>query len=225
MIGIISDVHGNYYALYEVIKKLKELQCTKIISLGDIAGYYCMINECIDLCRLHNVINILGNHDQYLIESEKCPRSYTANLCIDYQKKEITKQNFLWLANSKSELDIPPFSFRHGSWTHVDEYIDMCPIKPIQNNEFSVFASGHTHVQKILHYEDYIYFNPGSVGQPRDYDARASFAVIDENNSINLYRVEYDIRKMYEEMKNKGFENRISECLFYGTKIGEKHDR
>ena len=62
-IALISDIHGNYPALQAVIERVRKENCDLILSLGDIAGYYCMINECIDLCQKNEIVNILGNHD------------------------------------------------------------------------------------------------------------------------------------------------------------------
>ena len=67
--------------------------------------------------------------------------------------------------------------------------------------------------------ESIIYFNPGSVGQPRDNDNRAAFAVID-GSEVKLFRVEYDIDEIAKKMKEAGFEERIYSCLYNGTKIG-----
>ena len=69
MIAIISDIHGNYEALKTVLKKIKELNCHKIISLGDVVGYYNQPHLCIDLLMENNVTNILGNHDYYLLKN------------------------------------------------------------------------------------------------------------------------------------------------------------
>ena len=68
MIGVISDIHGNYPALQAVLKELDIEGCSQVISLGDVCGYYCMINECIDELRNRDIINIMGNHDKYIGE-------------------------------------------------------------------------------------------------------------------------------------------------------------
>ena len=62
------------------------------------------------------------------------------------------------------------------------------------------------------------YFNPGSVGQPRDGDPRAGFALL-ADNEVNLFRVDYPIDEIVERMRSEGFEDRISDCLYKGTKI------
>ncbi|MFW9882206.1 MAG: metallophosphoesterase family protein, partial [Candidatus Thorarchaeota archaeon] len=72
MIAIIADIHGNYPALKAVIEDIEKYNIDTIYSLGDVAGYYCMINECINLLRVKNVINIFGNHDLYIVNNKDC---------------------------------------------------------------------------------------------------------------------------------------------------------
>lgn len=222
MMGVVSDIHGNFPALKKVVNELRTIGCEKIISLGDLAGYYCMINECIDLCRAEGIINILGNHDLYLISGTGCPRSCTANVCLKYQMKVITSENMEWLKSSVDYIDEAMFSFRHGGWKDpVDEYIYDFDFEMVEGRNETVFASGHTHKQIIKRQDDKIYFNPGSVGQPRDEHPEASFAVITDDNKIKLHRIEYPVQEIIVEMKKNGFEERISECLLKGTKIGK----
>ena len=63
----------------------------QILCLGDIAGYYCLLNECIDVLRERPVIRLLGNHDYYLATGTASERSRTANLCLEYQAQHITE--------------------------------------------------------------------------------------------------------------------------------------
>lgn len=219
MIAIISDVHGNYPALKSVLNKIDEIGCDSIISLGDVAGYYCMVNECIDEFRRRKVVNILGNHDSYIIGKGQCPRSATVNNCIDYQKKILTKENYSYLESSLQFLDNSCISARHGGWNDpLDEYINEFDFSISKKYLCKFFCSGHTHIQKIQQCGDITYFNPGSVGQPRDGNPKASFALIC-NNSVNLIRVEYPVDEIFERMQQEGFEDRISECLYKGTKV------
>lgn len=222
MIAIISDIHGNFPALKKVMEDIQNRGIVNIISLGDIAGYYCFINECINLCRSLNVINILGNHDYYLISGKGCPRSYTANICLKYQMEHITQDNLLWLKNSKTVLDINCMSLRHGGWNDpLDEYIYDFSFDMVLNRCENLFASGHTHKQVYLRDGEKQYFNPGSVGQPRDFDARAAYAIVDEKMNVELVRVEYNIEEVVNKMRVCGFDDRISVCLLTGSKIGE----
>lgn len=223
MIGVISDVHGNFPALQSVMNELKKYECETIISLGDVCGYYCMINECIDLLKSFNVINIRGNHDDYIIEDAICPRSSTANICLEYQKKYITNENKIWLDKSVDLLETELFSAVHGGWNNnLDEYISVNNFYFDKFKKYTqkIFMSGHTHIQGIVCKDDITYFNPGSVGQPRDKNPKASFAII-QDGKVSLKRVEYDIDYICNEMKNNGFKERVYSNLKYGLKIGE----
>ena len=220
MIAIISDIHGNYPALKAVLQEIDSMRIEKIISLGAVAGYYCMVNECIDELRRRNIINILGNHDSYLIGKGQCPRSMTVNKCIDYQKKIITKKNLKYLAKSVEKLDTNLFSARHGGWNDpLDEYISDFDFSIAENYFVHLFISGHIHVQKKQTDGINTYFNPGGVGQPRDNDPRAAFAIIDDNNEVHLHRVSYNIDEIANAMSKEGFESRLTDCLYKGTKI------
>ena len=221
MIGIISDVHGNHFALLAVLDKLDELGVSEVICLGDIGGYYCQINECCETLRQRNIFSLMGNHDWYLAKGERCPRSNSANACLDYQRKVISQANLAWLASLPERANIHGIDIVHGGWNDpIDEYV-----KPTEEY-FSIipgsyFASGHTHVQHVWTDGKKSYCNPGSVGQPRDGDPRAAFATWD-GSSFNLFRVEYDIGRVQLEMARAGFTPYFSENLYKGSQIGGK---
>ena len=63
---VLSDIHANYEALLSLDKYVQE--CDTVLSLGDITGYSCAVNECIEYARTHNFVSIQGNHDRYVIE-------------------------------------------------------------------------------------------------------------------------------------------------------------
>lgn len=222
MIGIISDVHGNYPALKAVLTKLDAAGCEKIISLGDVSGYYCMVNECIKEFRERNIVNILGNHDSYIIHNGRCERSYTVNICLDYQRKILTEENVNWLKQSVTCIKEQGMWMVHGGWNdYVDEYVRDFSFLDESNAEIDMYISGHTHIQKKIEGKCAIYFNPGGVGQPRDHIPTAAYAIVDDERKIILARTEYDIDYIFYEMKKAGFDERISSCLYSGVKIGE----
>ena len=150
MIAIISDIHGNYPALEAVLNEIDKIGCDKIVSLGDVAGYNCMINECIEELQSRNVINLMGHHDNYLISGDKCPRSNSANLCLEYQRKIIKKKNMLWLSNSLNELILNKVHMVHGGWNNnIDEYIYDVDEQYFEEIDGNIFFSGHTHIQLL----------------------------------------------------------------------------
>lgn len=220
MIAVISDVHGNYPALQAVIAEIEKVGCDKIISLGDVAGYYCQINECIELLRKKNIQNIMGNHDYYMVYNQQCPRSNSANKLLDYQRGLITPENLLWLGGSVSRLDFGATSYVHGGWRDpLDEYLLNLTEEYFKEETASYFFSGHTHIQASVQFTKTCYCNPGSVGQPRDGDPRSAFALFDGEN-IYLKRVEYDIDRIARAMEENGFGKYYYEGLYSGIKIG-----
>lgn len=224
MIGIISDIHGNHAALLAVLNALERMGASRIICLGDIAGYYCEINECCDTLRSRNIFSLMGNHDWYLISDENCTRSNSANVCLSYQKDIITAENKRWLSTLRAEASLGDLSIVHGGWNDpLEEY--MVPSTVYFSKIIgTLFASGHTHVPHIWKGNGKAYCNPGSVGQPRDGDPRASFATLD-GETFSLHRVEYDCHTIQKKMHNAGFPPYFYENLAYGTRIGGKIDR
>lgn len=222
-LGIISDIHGNYPALCAVYEKLRALGCDDIVCLGDVSGYYSMINECIDFLRQKNILCLKGNHDSYLLGEGQCPRSNSVNRCISYQRSILSEDNLKWLATLQPVLKTDAFYAVHGGWNNpIDEYIDRFDFCYAAEHmpQVKIFLSGHTHISSIQKYEDMVYCNPGSVGQPRDHDPKASFAVL-EGSQIQLHRVSYDIDAIASHMSKAGFTDYFYRNLYHGKKIGE----
>lgn len=219
MIAIISDIHGNYPALKSVLDDIDRQQCTHIISLGDIAGYYCMINECVEVLRDREVLNILGNHDNYLVNKVDCSRSNSVNRCIKYQDSIITASNHKWLSQSLREYINGYVHMVHGGWKDKqEEYLYDLSEEYFADMNYTYFISGHTHVQSLFNFSDKVYCNPGSVGQPRDGDNRAAYVIFD-GQQFDLRRVEYDIDWIAREMGRNGFEEYFYKNLYYGTRL------
>lgn len=220
MTAIIADIHGNFPALAAVLADIDRRGCSTVISLGDVGGYYCMINECIDALRTRTIVNLLGNHDYYLISGTACPRSTTANRCLEYQRRIITGANLDYLRQSITEFRKDGVWMVHGGWqNHLDEYLLHVSHRYFETLSGRYFFSGHTHVQAMIPLGDKIYCNPGSVGQPRDDDPRAAYAIF-HNNRIELVRVEYDVDMIMKAMRDAGFSEYYYQNLLSGTKIG-----
>ena len=220
MIALIADIHGNYPALQAVLNEIDSLDCDEIISLGDVAGYYCMVNECIDVLRQRAITHLMGNHDKYITSRTHCARSRSANLCLDYQQEKLTDINRRWLEKSPERFTIKNASFVHGGWNDpIDEYLVKIHESYFEPLADKFFFSGHTHVQALVQFSEKVYCNPGSVGQPRDGDPRAAYAIFD-NGDISLRRVKYDVNAISKAMQIAGFEPGYSSNLYTGTRIG-----
>ena len=224
MIGIISDIHGNFPALQAVLNALEQLGVATIFCLGDVAGYYCQINECCEALRSRNIPTLLGNHDWYLASGEGCPRSNSANMCLEYQRSVLEEKHLAWLAGLPRNVQVDSLNMVHGGWKDfLDEYV--VPTEDyFAGISGTYFASGHTHVPTVRMFTNKQYCNPGSVGQPRDGDSRASFAIFD-GNSFTLHRTCYNIGKIQIAMQHAGFSSYFYENLEIGARIGGKIDK
>lgn len=218
MIALISDVHGNFIALKEVLKEIDRLGIKEVYCLGDVTGYYLQVNECCDELRKRGIKCVLGNHDWHLI-SGTYSRSKTANHCLDYQRKIITQENLNWVASFPAHRKLEELAMVHGGWNNpIDEYLTEPTAEYFVSIMGRFFASGHTHKQLLTTFSNKTYCNPGSVGQPRDSDVRAAFAIFDGKN-FELKRVEYDIEALCKLMDAAGF----SEYYYNRLKTGAEH--
>lgn len=224
MIAILSDIHGNFPALQAVINDALARGCERFISLGDVVGYYAQPGECIDLLREHDVINILGNHDVYLVKGTNCSRSKAVSIVIDHHKEIVSKSQLNWLKQSLPSLQEGASLFVHGGPKDPqDQYLYTISETIFPEGVDAIF-SGHTHVQALVDFDSKIYCNPGSVGQPRDGDNRAGYASIEEGRIV-LHRVSYDIDRTVAIMKSAGYEPFYYENLYKGAQIGGRIDQ
>jgi putative phosphoesterase len=218
-IGFISDIHGNYEALKSVLRALDNMNVSKIFCLGDVVGYYSQVNECCDELRSRNIPCLMGNHDWYMAGGGLCLRSKSVNDCINYQKTIISDENLNWIRSFEIQFIHGAIHMVHGGWADpIDEYLQPSEeYFAAIDGEF--FFSGHTHVQMVQYYKKKTYCNPGSVGQPRDNDPRAAFAVLD--GDIFLHRTDYDMQTVFDLMEKAGFND-----YYYGSlKTGAKNLR
>lgn len=223
MLAILSDIHANLPALEAVLADAHSRGCKRFISLGDVAGYGAQPGECIDLLQMLGVTNILGNHDSYITLNENCPRSRVVSQIIDYQRTVLTTSQIDWLRSSHDYVREHDLLFVHGGPQDTrDQYLYEVSSSTVPDDVRWLF-SGHTHVQVVADFGDRGYCNPGSVGQPRDGDSRAAYAILD-GSRLQLHRVVYDIERAVSAMKAAGFEPYCYENLYKGAQIGGRVD-
>jgi predicted phosphodiesterase len=220
MLAILADIHGNFPALEAVLDRIDYLGCDRIVSLGDVAGYYAQPNECIQALRAREIPNLMGNHDHYLVTGAQCPRSRSANDCLDYQRSVVSRSNIEWLASSPLFRSFGEINMVHGGWQDpLDEYILAPEESYFEDRPGRIFLSGHTHIPAVCPFRDRTYANPGSVGQPRDGDPRAAFAIL-VDGQLRIERVAYDVEATGRAMQKAGFDSYYYRNLAAGTRIG-----
>lgn len=218
-IAIIADIHANFAALKAVWPKIKS--CQMILNAGDLTGYYPEINPVLEIVRRQSrIISILGNHDRYLLE-RKLPPSISAwvEKPFRYQLKEILPANFEFLKTLKKKMIVEisgaKIGLFHGSPQNPDEYLyPEGDFSQFENCQFDYVILGHTHIPMIKKINKTLIINPGSVGQPRDQDRRASYALLEtKTRQVRFKRVNYARELTCQKVEELNFDARLAEIL------------
>jgi diadenosine tetraphosphatase ApaH/serine/threonine PP2A family protein phosphatase len=242
---VISDIHANLTALQAVLADAKShaQPCDIVWCLGDVVGYGAEPNECIDLLRTLPHICLAGNHDWAVIGKLDLRTFHEqAAFVVEWTQENITSQNMSFLRSRPDQLPQDEYLLVHASprepiWEYVTD------VSVAEENFEEMTASfclvGHTHVPVVfvedgrshnvhitlpsvnvpivLKRDSKYIINPGSVGQPRDGDPRASYAILDTTTATwTPYRVEYAIKATQQKMKSFHFPPRLVERLNYG---------
>lgn len=224
MRALISDIHANLAALEAVLADARSRGATEILCLGDVVGYNGQPEECVQRLKAEGARNILGNHDQYVTSGKNCERSKVVASIIDKHLEDLSTDSITWLQGSLDSVTEGDTLFVHGGpRDHVDEYLYAVGVDTFPQGVTRLFA-GHTHIQCIHRFGDQTFCNPGSVGQPRDGDPRASYAILD-GDEIHLHRVAYDIDRTVQAMKDRSYEEFMYRGLYAGTQINGRVDR
>lgn len=224
MLAILSDIHGNLAALEAVVADARAHGATRFLSLGDVVGYHCDPGPCIDLLASLGATNILGNHDGYVLEATNCPRSKVVAGIIEDHRRLLSSEQRDWLARSLPSLLEGGSLYVHGGPRDVrEQYLYTVSASTFPPGVEALF-SGHTHVQVAAKIGAKTYCNPGSVGQPRDGDSRAAYA-LSKDGELTLRRVSYDIQRTADAMRAAGYAPFHYENLFVGAQIGGRIDK
>lgn len=241
-IVVVSDIHSNLVALETVLADAGSFD--QLWCLGDTIGYGPRPNECVALMRQHAAVAITGNHDLACLGKidlrDFNPDARKANI---WNGQQLADDNRAWLEGLPPAAPVDArFTLAHGSPREpIWEYL-LSPEQASANFELftqEVCLIGHSHVQlgfrqragfdrcerflpdRIrtieLGGDSRFFVNPGSVGQPRDQDPRAAYAVIDTDAAHVTYcRVEYDIPQTQRQMLQVGLPGALIRRLEYG---------
>jgi len=228
-IAVIADIHGNLPALDAVLEDIARRGITQIYCLGDLVGYYCFFNEVVHRISELNIPTIIGNHDYALVFNDgEIKRSKTCTSILKWQLPQLDVQAQSFLKTLPTILEVEfggkTIQFIHAGLTDpIDEYVFDITDEYLINHNFrhDVLITGHTHlISYKKFYSGKVWLNPGSVGQSRDFDNRASYLILNDAYDVEFVRVKYDYMKVVNAMKQNGFDDYISETLISGKKIG-----
>lgn len=243
-LGIFSDVHANIEAMTAVMEAYRREKIDEFYCLGDVVGYGASPNECADLVRATAKVTILGNHDAAVAGRMDYSYYYeAARQALDTHARMLTKENLAWLRGLpyKHDLTAHDLGLCHGSPLRMEEFEYI--FAPEQAREClaiwdelpQLTLIGHSHLCKVFALRPgeveelpprkftlrkgwkYI-VSVGSVGQPRDYDNRASYTVFDtDNREFEFKRVEYDIESAATKIFEGNLERNFGHRLFIGV--------
>tara|TARA_B100000212_G_scaffold45845_1_gene29611 strand:+ start:28605 stop:29288 length:684 start_codon:yes stop_codon:yes gene_type:complete len=221
-IGVISDIHSNLFYFKEVLNTLKEQSLDSIYCLGDLVGYYDQPNDVINLLRENNIICIKGNHDKYLINELSFDKDRDVFYRISEQRQEVSQNNKDYLKSLPDCLDIEildkRFFMTHSLPSDTETYLnDINQLDREFLKDFDYYLYGHTHRCNLQYHYGTCVLNPGSVGQPRDYNASPSYAVIDlSRETISTYRVPVDTETYITKLGDLNLDERVVNNLRRG---------
>ena len=243
-LGILSDIHANYEALSAVVEAYRHESIDEYYCLGDTVGYGGSPNECSDVVRDLVRATILGNHDAAVAGRMDYSYYYeAARHALDLHAQVLTPGNMAWLKGLPYQLRLEDHGVLlcHGSPVRLEEFeYIFAPEQareclPIYGELGALTVIGHSHLCKVfaltphsveelppvdfelLPDKKYI-VSVGSVGQPRDYDNRASYTVYDSDKKrFEFKRVEYDIETAAQKVLKARLERNFAHRLFIGV--------
>jgi predicted phosphodiesterase len=240
-VAVISDIHGNRHALEATLEAIADTDATELWCLGDLVGYGAEPNACVELAREHSAVCLAGNHD-LAVTGEIPPEEFSrgAGIAVQWTREVIAPQNLAFLEGLAPQANDGPVGLYHASprdpvWEYVLSALlaQLC----MDSQPHRVCLIGHSHValsfarhggevasgeprregtQLDIAAGEWL-LNPGSVGQPRDGDPRASWLLLDvDAMTASFMRTDYDIAGAAAAIRAARLPDSLAERLEYG---------
>lgn len=224
--ALLSDVHSNLHALEAVLEDVEAAAPDAVGFLGDAVGYNAHPDECVRLLIEHSDVAILGNHDRAVLQGGEEWFNPAARSGVRHSRDNLSKTSRTFLEEMVEQTGFLGAHLVHGSPRGpTTEYVfPEAPTELMQKianhpalADASVLAMGHTHVPFKREVAGRLLTNVGSVGQPRDGDPRACWALVDPDGpEVEHRRVEYDIDGAAEAIREAGLPPQLAERLYDG---------
>jgi len=241
---ILSDIHSNREALTAVLHHVRRKRWDKAIVLGDVVGYGANPNQAVDMVRaLHPLVAIRGNHDKVCsgVEDGEMFNRVALQAAV-WTRERLTESNLRWLkALPEGPVVVDgAFAIAHGTPIDEDAYIfgEIEALNVFRQTAFPLCFFGHSHfpvifglspdaIQTVLTRAPSFRFrlepgvrylvNPGSIGQPRDGNPRASFAMFDgDTRTVTVHRVPYPLERAQRSILATGLPRPLADRLALG---------
>jgi len=243
-IALMSDIHGNREALTACLEHAAQNGVGRYVFLGDYAGYGADPGWVIDTVMAEverGAVALLGNHDAAVLADDVAMNDAAA-AAIAWTRTQLDDRQRAFIAGlpltveDDDRLYVHASAFEPGEWHYVTELYSAA--KSLMATQAHATFCGHTHVPALFHVSmtgKFASFDPvarveipltrqrrwlaviGSVGQPRDRDPAACYAVLDdERDALSYVRVPYDIDGAARKIRAAGLPAVLSARLFEG---------
>ncbi|HEY1582897.1 MAG TPA: metallophosphoesterase family protein [Chthoniobacterales bacterium] len=236
--AVLSDIHANLEAFDAVLADARLQGCTHYVCLGDIVGYNANPSECVQRIQELDCPVVKGNHDeQASILSSTEGFNELAEEAIGWTREHLSSDEKSWLADLRLTRQVRDFSIVHATldtpaqWGYVFNDLDAIASFTYQHTPLCFF--GHTHWPTAFVRDDNVrrltvghivlapgknyFLNPGSIGQPRDRDWRAAYAIYHpDRNLVEQRRVKYDLETTQRKIRQAGLSERLADRLAVG---------
>jgi putative phosphoesterase len=201
---LLADIHANWSALKEV-----DEPCDACFFLGDLVDYGLEPVPCIEWVQKHAQYAIRGNHD-HAVAQRAATNGRNGFKYLSGTTRQITWQllepdhlRYLGSLPVTRRVTLAGVRFLLVHATPRDPLDEYAPGDPafwsrrLRGVDADVICVGHTHLPYVLHVDDKVVVNPGSIGQPRDGDPRASYAIW-EDGQVELKRITYPVEEVVQ---------------------------
>lgn len=230
-IMLLADIHSNWPALRSIDESFDHC-----LFLGDLVDYGTDPLPCIDWIRRNAHAAVRGNHD-HAVAQRVAARANTgfrrlaaATRAVHWELLDLRRLKFLARLPVTQFLELGDLRFLLVHATPhdpMDEYLGNDPdawSERLQNVDVDFVCTGHTHIPMHVQLPHIQVINPGSVGQPRDGDPRAAYAVL-EDGVVHFRRVEYDIDETVANVRASGVESWVADLTDAVLKAGGRLTR
>jgi diadenosine tetraphosphatase ApaH/serine/threonine PP2A family protein phosphatase len=240
---VLSDIHSNLEAFSAVLDDAGRRGFDRCVVLGDIVGYGASPNETVGMVReLEPAAIVRGNHDKAACGiTEAQSFNDAAKIAVLWTRDVLSVENRRYLRElPQGPVDAGGFVISHGSPLDEEEYIlgEIDAGGAFEDGDFEIAFFGHTHFacvfvhsggrsklrltppeRGVLRLEPGARYliNPGSIGQPRDHDPKAAYAIFDaERRTLETFRVAYDVQRAQSLIEQAGLPPVLGERLLLG---------
>ena len=237
-IALFGDIHANLEALEAVLADAESQGVTDYVCTGDIVGYNADPVACLERVRAMDCPTVKGNHDEESSTHHSLDNmNPVAATALEWTRAQLSEEQRIWLTRLRMVRQVADFTVVHSTldqpahWNYVTNRFDAMSNFSYQFTQ--VCFHGHTHVPRVYIKADKVmevpaesiaiepgakyFINVGSVGQPRDGDWRACYAIYDLDSQVVVFRrVEYDLARTQEKIIAAGLPAMLAERIAEG---------